>query len=123
MKGIAFLFFVTAAVAVLLGMVWGIQMSASGDHSLSGAHAHLNLIGWVTMGLFGVYYHVVPEAADHKLAKLHYPLALAGLVVIVPGIVMALRETGDTLAKVGSLLTVLSMLLFVFIVVSTRKQG
>ncbi len=123
MKGIAFLFFVTAAIAVLLGMFWGIHMSASGDHSMAPAHAHLNLIGWVTMGLFGLYYHTVPAAAESKLARIHYPLALAGLVTVVPGIVMALREQSETLAKIGSLLTALSMLLFVVVVITTRKRA
>jgi len=60
MKGVANWFFTTAALCVLIGMAWGIQMAATGDHSLSPAHAHLNLVGWVTMGLFGLYYHNVP---------------------------------------------------------------
>ena len=42
-------FFLLAVISALGGMVWGIQMSASGDHSLSPAHGHLNLIGWVSL--------------------------------------------------------------------------
>lgn len=42
----------------------GIQMSASGDHTLGPAHAHLNLVGWATLGLFGVYDHLVPKTAE-----------------------------------------------------------
>ena len=89
MKGIAFAFFATATLAVTLGMGWGIQMSASGDHSLSAAHAHLNLVGWTTMALFGIYYAMTPQAARGTLPKVHYAIALAGLVAMVPGIVMA----------------------------------
>ena len=85
MRGIAFLFVATAALFVTIGMVWGIQMSASGNHMLSGAHAHLNLIGWVTMGLFGFYYHLVPAAAARPLAKVHYGVATLGVLTIVPG--------------------------------------
>ncbi|MDU8929456.1 hypothetical protein RXV86_18870 [Alisedimentitalea sp. MJ-SS2] len=122
MKGVALYFFVTATVAVTLGMIWGIQMSASGDHALGGAHAHLNLVGWVTMALFGVYYHLTPAAAEAMLAKVHYVVALAGLVIMVPGIVQAIRETGETLAKVGSFLTLASMAIFLVTVLMNARR-
>ena len=122
MRGVAFWFFATAAIYVAIGMVWGIVMSATMDHSLSPAHGHLNLIGWVTMGLFGLYYHNVPEAAETQLAKVHFLVATLGLVLIIPGIVMALRQAGDSLAKAGSALTLISMLMFVFIVFRNRGK-
>jgi len=122
MRGISFWFFFTATVYVTVGMAWGIHMSASGDHTLSPAHAHLNLIGWVTMALFGVYYHLVPKAGEHVLAKVHFAVATAGVLLIVPGIVMAIQETGEAFAKIGSVLTLLSMLIFVFTVIRNREQ-
>ncbi|WP_319825361.1 hypothetical protein [Thalassovita sp.] len=123
MKGIAFYFMVLAVVSVTLGMVWGIQMSATGNHTLSPAHAHLNLIGWVSMGLFAGYYHMVPAAGQAKLAKLHLALAALGLGCIVPGIVMALTQQGETLAKIGSVLTLASMLTFLSVVITTRARA
>lgn len=121
MRGISFWFVATAAFYVTIGMVWGIVMSASGDHALAPAHAHLNLLGWVTMALFGYYYHLVPSAGDKMLAKIHYAVAALGVLIIVPGIVMAIRQTGEALAKAGSMLTVLSMLIFLFTVIRDRK--
>jgi cbb3-type cytochrome oxidase subunit 1 len=122
MRGISFWFFLTAAIYVTIGMIWGIHMSASGDHTLGPAHAHLNLIGWATMALFGIYYHLVPDAGEHVLAKAHFAIATAGLLLIVPGIVMAIQETGETFAKIGSVLTLLSMLVFVFTVIRNRER-
>jgi hypothetical protein len=116
MRGIAFYFFSAAALCVTGGMLWGIEMSISGDHSLMGAHAHLNLVGWVTMGLFGIYYAVTPTAAGSRLATIHFGVALAGVVLMVAGIVMALREAGDAVVAIGSILTALSMLIFLFTV-------
>lgn len=116
MKGIAFKFFIVAALCVTLGMVWGIQMSATHDHSLSPAHAHLNLVGWVTMGLFGLYYAVTPSASAGRMASIHFWLATAGVVLMVPGIVMALTERGEIFAIIGSILTLASMLVFLFTV-------
>lgn len=121
MRGVSFWFFLTATLYVTLGMVWGIVMSATGNHGLAPAHAHLNLIGWVTMALFGIYYHLVPRAGEHVLAKAHFAVATAGVLLIVPGIVMVLVGLGDLLAKIGSILTLASMLLFVVVVFRSRE--
>ncbi|GKY86665.1 hypothetical protein [Sinisalibacter aestuarii] len=120
MNGIAFWFVAVAALCVTIGMGWGIQMSASGNHLLAGAHAHLNLVGWATMGLFGLYYHAVPAAAARSLAKVHFIVALAGVVLMVPGIALAITERGEMLAVTGSLLTFASMLIFLFTVATNR---
>ena len=115
MRGIAFWFLAIGALSVLLGMIWGIQMSATHDHTLSPAHAHLNLVGWVTFAIFGFYYHAVPSAAG-GLAKLHLTLATLGLLAMVPGIALAVMGQTELLAIAGSFLTLASMALFAVIV-------
>lgn len=121
MRGVSFLFFASAAIYVLAGMLLGIQMSASHDHTLAPAHAHLNLIGWVTMGMFGLYYHNVPNAQQSVLAKFHFVLATIGLWFIVPGIALAVQGESEIPAIIGSIITVASMGLFIFIVFKTSR--
>lgn len=116
MKTLPIWFFASAAIFALIGMIWGIQMSASGDHTLSPAHGHLNLIGFVAMSIFGTYYTLTPHAAAARLAKIHFGLTVATVLVLTTGIVMAITERSETLAKVGSILAVLSMTLFAFTV-------
>ncbi|MFD0667477.1 hypothetical protein ACT80S_07140 [Ramlibacter sp. MAHUQ-53] len=57
---------------LLVGVGLGLHMAASHDHSMHPVHAHLNLLGWVTMALFGLYYRLVPEAGRSVLAKVHF---------------------------------------------------
>lgn len=109
-------FFATAAIFALCGMIWGIQMSASHDHTLSPAHGHLNLIGFVSMSIFGAYYALTPQAAESRLAAVHFGLTFMTVVVLTPGIAMAIAEGGETLAQIGSVLAVISMALFVFVI-------
>ncbi len=123
MRGISFAFLICGTVAVLIGMAWGIQMAATGDHGLSPAHAHLNLLGWVSFAIYGFYYHLVPAAAASRLAWVHFGLALLGLVVIVPGIAMAVSGAGETFAKVGSILTLLAALTFLAVLWRSRVAG
>jgi len=116
MRGVALWFFLSAVVYVSLGMAFGIWMSASGDHMLAPAHAHLNLVGWVTMALFGVYYHLVPSAQG-QLARLHFALATVGVWLMAPGIALAILGKTELPVVLGSFCTLASMLLFLAIVV------
>lgn len=116
MKHAATRFFITGAIFALLGMVWGIQMSATHDHTLSPAHGHLNLIGFVAMAVFGTFYALSPTAAASRLAGIHYLLTVASVIVLIPGIALAISGSGETLAKIGSVLALASMALFTFVV-------
>lgn len=120
MRGLALYFMLAGVVCGLCGMVWGIQMAATGNHLLSPAHGHLNLLGWVSLSLMGLYYHAVPSAAQSGLARLHLAVALAGVILIVPGIALVLSGGSAALAKIGSLVVLLSMLLFLAVILRSR---
>ena len=107
MTHVAKAFMATAVLCLVVGMGWGIQMSATGDHALSPAHGHLNLLGFVVMAVTGLYYAVTPSAAASRWAAMHYGLTVAAVVILVPGIAMAISGAGETLAKIGSVLTLL----------------
>ena len=116
MKNTPKLFFTAAAIFALCGMVWGIQMSATHDHSLSPAHGHLNLIGFVMMSVFGTYYALTPYACCSRIARIHFLLNSATVLVLTPGIVLAITGRTEVLAQIGSVLAILSMGLFAFVV-------
>ena len=117
MRDIAFIFFLAAVLCVTGGMVWGLQMAASNDHTMVGAHAHLNLVGWATMALFGLYYRVTPQASRGWLPRVHAALAIPGVLVMVPGIAIATTGGSPGLAIAGSFLTFGSMAVFLFTVI------
>lgn len=112
MRGLAYFCIVSAAMYALAGMAFGIVMAASHDHTLMTVHAHLNLLGWVSMAIYGLYYHAVPAAADTRLAKVHVGVATLGLWIMIPGIAIAVLGMTEGPAVAGSLLTILGMLLF-----------
>lgn len=109
-----------APLIALAGMVLGIAMGVLNDHRLKTLHAHVNLIGWVSLFLAGLYYRHVP-AADGKLARWHFALATLGLAVMSIGLAgLAFGHTAfEPFAIVGSLLTIVSMALFSWIVIRT----
>ncbi|MCF7699799.1 hypothetical protein [Loktanella sp. M215] len=116
MKTLPFAFFASAVICVTVGMGLGIFMGASGDHSYAETHAHLNLVGWATLALFGIYYELTPQAARTRLARVHYVVAVIGVVILVPGIAIVTHGGTELFSSVGSLMTAGSMLIFLFIV-------
>jgi hypothetical protein len=62
--------FRTSVCLGLSGMIVGIVMGIRQDFTLVPVHAHLNLLGFVTMFLSALYYRVVPEAAADPLAAI-----------------------------------------------------
>ncbi len=117
MRGVSSWFLTAAALVALLGMGWGITMAATGDHTLAPAHAHLNLIGFVAMSIFGFYYALTPRAAAGRLARVHFALTVLAVLVFAPGIAMAISGRGETLAAAGSILAILAMAIFAFTVI------
>jgi cbb3-type cytochrome oxidase subunit 1 len=111
--------FQAAVLAALAGMVWGIVMAASGDHSAMPAHAHLNLLGWVSLFLFGIFYHLHPELDRSRTAFTHVSIWIAATVILTIGVglVHAGHEIGDPIAAIGSLAVLADMLLFGWLVV------
>ncbi|MBI1823313.1 MAG: hypothetical protein HY200_02225 [Nitrospirae bacterium] len=106
---------------VVLGMFLGIGMAARHNHRMMPVHAHLNLVGWVSMALFAMFYQVVPKADSMGLAKIHFWIANLGLLILAPSIALVLSgiPEGEIGAIAGSLITLGSFLLFIFIVFKT----
>jgi len=116
------LFFRTAILLAIVGIVLGIFMGVNQDFRLAHMHAHLNLLGWVSFFIFGGYYALAPQAAG-VLPKVHYTLCLIGLLVFMAGLTGI--GLGDDLAlaplaAIGSLLLLLGFLVFAVISFRTR---
>lgn len=116
---IAYFCFILAALAGATGISMGIYMGINEDFTLAPSHAHLNLLGWVTMSIYG-FYHLAAQTSPRWLAwtqvltgGLGFPLMTGGL-----GYYLA---TGDQalvpLVIVGSLSCLASMILFAVILI------
>jgi len=81
------------AAAVALGIVMG----ATGDHTLAAVHAHLNLLGWVTMTLFALIGMAHPAITEGPVANAQFWLHNIGVPVML--VALALRLEGHTAAE------------------------
>ena len=65
-------FLLVAVVAAMIGMGGGIFMAITHDFTLAPAHAHLNLLGWVSMALYGLFYRAFPELSGGRLPQVTF---------------------------------------------------
>ena len=116
------LFFRTAVLLALAGMLLGIFMGIHQDFRLAHFHAHWNLLGWVAFFIYGAFYALAPGAREGWLPKLHYVLSILGLAIFMIGLygIAMGTETMVVFAVVGSLTVVAGFLVFAWIVFRTR---
>ncbi len=110
--------FQAAVLFVLVGMVWGIQMAVSHNHAPFPGHAHLNLLGWVSLFLFGIFYHLHPLIDQTRTALVQVWIWIAGTAIMAVGVglVHTGRESAEPIAAIGSLVVLASMLIFAWLV-------
>jgi hypothetical protein len=105
-------YFVGTGIALaLVGLTLGIIMGIAQDFTYAPVHAHLNLVGWVTLVLFGFGYRM-DVARNDAWAVFHYVVATAGAVIFPIGIYISMTRQQEPIVIVGALLTLGSMLLF-----------
>jgi hypothetical protein len=123
---LAYRFFVIGILFALTGMGLGTYMGMSQDFLFAPVHAHINLVGWATHFLFGLYYRSETENAEGWLPEAHFWCAFLGGVLLPIGIVGAVtgNATVDLFVIPGTLLTLVSMALFLAVVLrGWRRQA
>lgn len=116
--------FVRASVLWLgVGVVIGLTMAFWPMQALAykPAHAHANLLGFVSMMIFGVAYHVIPRFTGAplygpRLATAHLWVANLGLACLVAGWIGRVwwREAGELVLRVGAVASAVGAALFIF---------
>ena len=86
MQGVARNFFTLAVIYALVGMMLGLSMAMSQDHSQMPTHAHIMVLGWVMSSVFAFFYHLVPAARASRLAVIHFWLAAISSIGMVVGL-------------------------------------
>jgi cbb3-type cytochrome oxidase subunit 1 len=113
-------------VGVLIGVAMGFWPGSALVYRP--AHAHANLLGFVSMMIFGVAYHVIPRFTgtplhSNRLAGAHFWVANVGLALLVGGWLG--RATwpvhGAILVRLGSVLAAVGAFFFIYNIWSTLR--
>jgi cbb3-type cytochrome oxidase subunit 1 len=115
--------FLKASLAWLaLGVTLGATMAAHPAYTIyRPAHDHMVLLGFVTMMIFGVGYHVIPRFTGHlihnrRAAEAQWFVSNSGLALMVVGFVIRANGSpmGTPVLSVGGVLAALGAYTFVY---------
>ena len=120
MKNVDRLFVFTGLLFLLIGMALGLKMSMTQNFAMHGLHAHLNLLGFVVMTLFGLCYRSWPKMQEGKLATVHYLVHTITVGVALSLLYFVLSDM-DLAPKLGPVMdmtlvgTIASVVLFAYL--------
>lgn len=103
-----------AVTYLVIGVVFGLVMGIKHRFEFIPVHAHINLLGWATLGLAGIIYHLFPRAGGHWLGLAHFWLHNIGLPVFVTGLffLQAGNAGAEPVVAIGATVAVLGILCF-----------
>jgi cbb3-type cytochrome oxidase subunit 1 len=113
----------SALVWLGIGVLIGISMAIwpTGHILYKPGHAHANLLGFVSMMIFGVAYHVLPRFSGRPLhnvplARLHVWVANVGLSLQVLGFLVRphWREPGMLGVAIGGIISAMGAFFFIY---------
>ena len=78
------------ALSALVGMALGVWMGANETFTLRPVHAHVNLLGFASMMLFGLFYRAFPAAGRGWMPMAHFVLSVVGFLILMPSLTLML---------------------------------
>jgi hypothetical protein len=113
-----------SAIYALIGALMGSDMAGRKDYSMIPAHAHILVVGWLTLFAYGIFYYVFKEIRMKQTAKLHAWTSLIGGGLMPLGMLLynKMQSTATLVAFIlpASVLLV-AMLLFIIILFFDKK--
>ncbi|WNS76976.1 cytochrome-c oxidase [Bacillus sp. DTU_2020_1000418_1_SI_GHA_SEK_038] len=113
-----------SSIYFAVGVLIGYYMSSSHSYVLTPVHVHINLLGWTSLTLAGILYHLFPNLAASKLAKWHFWLHNLGLPIMMIALAIVVTTQNEAFipgTAVGATVTAIGILLFVFNILKNLK--
>ena len=108
-------FIIMSVVYLGVAAVIGIAMLGSEKAmALKFVHSHLNMLGWVSMMIYGVGYHILPkfmgrQMYSKKIGEVQFWVANAGLIAMLVFYTMNVYNPSDVLVGATVLAGVLEL--------------
>lgn len=95
-------FVALASACLVCGVSIGIHMGAERDFALAPVHAHLNLLGWVSLAVYGLAYRVYPELTRPRVAIAHFAISGAGAILFPIGLYLEIFHESAAVIAVAA---------------------
>lgn len=114
-----------AIIYLLIGVLFGMFMHITVHLEWKSVHAHINLVGWLTTAVFGIFYSLYPKMGASKLGVSHFWIHNVGVLFLLLGIffiyVDSLRFILEPFVWIGGLALIASILIMIYNVFTQVK--
>lgn len=86
-------FLVIGAIYLIVGLIIGSWMSMTEQFVITPVHAHMNLLGFTLMSIFGLTYRLIPRLTHGWMASAHFWLHQVGVLIFVIFLYLLLSES------------------------------
>ena len=118
-----------SAIFGLIGTLLGSHMAGAGSYAFRPIHAHILLVGWLSVFAWGIFYKVYKVRAK-KLVTVHSWTAIIGSIGLTAGMWLqfmkpfGVNETFSLIFYiVGGSVLLISFALFVLVTIMVQKEG
>ncbi len=108
-------FIKVSVIYFFIGVSLGFYMGVTDSFQFTSAHAHVNLLGWVSLAVSGVIYQIFPVAGNHRLADYHFWLMMAGVPLLFFAMIcfgLGQSDIGEPVSGLGGLLMIMGVVVF-----------
>jgi hypothetical protein len=120
MKAIDTTYVAIGALWLVIGMVLGIAMGATGNFEFMPVHAHINLIGFACHSIFGLAYRQWPAMKASRLAPYQFWIFVVAAPITLIGLVFTLTGGPALPTIIGSVGLVIGAALFCILIWRAR---
>ena len=117
-----------SAIFAFIGAFLGSHMAGAGDYAFRPIHAHLLVVGWLTLFAWAIFYKVFTPKIG-LLAKLHVHTAIIGSIGLTGGMALFIFKpaflpsvVNTVLYIVGGSILLLSFLFFLFLTFAKEEK-
>lgn len=131
MSRLTILFIKSSLIYFAIAALTGLDMTFMPGHYgvLMPMHAHLMLLGWISMMIYGVAYHILPRFSasplySEKMANAQFYLAHIGLIGMAGGFVLRIYISGGGVILVlFSIIEAISVIMFAINMLMTLPKA
>lgn len=131
MSRLTILFIKSSLIYFAISALVGLDITFMPEHlgALMPMHAHMMLLGWISMMIYGVAYHILPRFSasplySEKLADAQFYMAHIGLIGMAVAFVMrSYVSFGGMLLIIFSLIEAASVIMFAFNMLKTLPKA
>jgi len=104
-----------SVVYFVISTLLAMYMSITENMTLSTVHSHISCLGWTSLTLCGLVYHIFPGLEKRVISKILFWLFNIGLPIMIIGVSLFLYDkTGlnKAIISTGAILVTIAIILF-----------